>query len=96
MSTTPAHRCDCRGFAEASSLPTTWVATVPGTYPTPEAGTCTQYVQYVVPGGKPPCASGTYPTREAGTRSPYVPYGGPRGVRVSLDLDQLDVEVQQC
>ena len=57
---------------------TTWVATVPGTYPTPEAGTCTQYVQYVVPGGKPPCASGTYPTREAGTRSRYVPNGGPR------------------
>ena len=25
----------------------TWGATVPGTYPTPEAGTCTPYVQYV-------------------------------------------------
>ena len=55
----------------------TWGATVPGTYPTPEAGTCTQYVQCVVPGGKPPCASGTYPTREAGTRSRYVPNRGP-------------------
>ena len=55
----------------------TWGATVPGTYPTPEAGTCTPYVQYVGPGGKPPCASGTYPTREAGTRSLYVPNGGP-------------------
>ena len=55
----------------------TWGATVPGTYPTPEAGTCTQYVLYVGPGGKPPCASGTYPTREAGTRSLYVPNGGP-------------------
>ena len=55
----------------------TWGATVPGTYPTPEAGTCTPYVHYVGPGGKPPCASGTYPTREAGTRSRYVPNGGP-------------------
>ena len=41
----------------------TWGATVPGTYPTPEAGTCTPYVQNVGPGVKPPCASGTYPTR---------------------------------
>ena len=53
-----------------------WVATVRCTYPTPEAGTCTPYVQYAGPWGKPPCASGTYPTREAGTRSPYVPNGG--------------------
>ena len=51
----------------------TWVATVRGTYRTPEAGTRTQYVQV----REPPCASGACPTREAGTRSPYVPYGGP-------------------
>ena len=57
--------------------PMAWVATVRCTYPTPEAGTRTQYVQYVGPWGKPPCASGTYPTREAGTRSVYVPNGGP-------------------
>ena len=90
VSTTPAHRCDCRGFAEASSLPTTWVATVPGTYPTPEAGTCTPYVQYVGPGGKPPCASGTYPTREAGTRSLYVPNGG-RGAYGTCQLSAAPV-----
>ena len=54
-----------------------WGATARGTYGTPEAGTCTPYVQYVGPGGRPPCASGTYPTREAGTRSPHVPNGGP-------------------
>ena len=54
-----------------------WGATVPGTCGTPEAGTSTPYVQYVGPGGRPPCASGTHPTREAGTRSPHVPYGGP-------------------
>ena len=64
----------------------TWGATVPGTYPTPEAGTCTPYVQYVGPGGKPPCASGTYPTREAGTRSLYVPNGGP-GAYVSAQAE---------
>ena len=54
----------------------TWGATVRGTCGTAEAGTCTQYVQYAGPGGKPPCASGTYPAREAGTRSLYVPNGG--------------------
>ena len=42
----------------------------------PEAGSRTQYVQCVMPGGKPPCASGTCPTREAGTRSPCESYGG--------------------
>ena len=64
----------------------TWGATVPGTYPTPEAGTCTPYVQNVGPGVKPACASGTYPTREAGTRSLYVPNGGP-GAYVSAQHD---------
>ena len=59
------------------SRPSTWGATVRGTYRTPEAGTRTQYVQYVAPWGKPPCASGTCTTREAGTRSLYVPNGGP-------------------
>ena len=59
------------------TTPATWGATVRGTYPTPEAGTRTPYVQYGGPWGKPPCASGTYPTREAGTRSVYVPNGGP-------------------
>ena len=44
------------------------VATVRCTYRPPKAGT--QYVLYVGPWGKPPCASGLYPTREAGTRSP--------------------------
>ena len=64
----------------------TWGATVPGTYPTPEAGTCTPYVQNVGPGVKPACASGTYPSREAGTRSLYVPNGGP-GAYVSAQHD---------
>ena len=64
---------------EGSSLKSvaTWVATVRCTYPTPGAGTCTPYVKYVGPGGKPPCASGTYPTREAGTRGLYVPNRSP-------------------
>ena len=47
-------------------------AMVHGTCGTPEAGTCTPYVQCVAPRGKLPCASGT---QEAGTRSPYVLYG---------------------
>ena len=35
-----------------SRLCTTWGATVRGTYPTPEAGTRTQYVLYVGPWGQ--------------------------------------------
>ena len=36
----------------AATLASAWVATVPGTYPTPEAGTRTQYVLYVGPWGQ--------------------------------------------
>ena len=62
-----------------------WVATVRGTYPTPEAGTRTQYVLYVGPWG------------QAALRLRYVPNAGGwyaqpvrtqrrrRGVRVSSD-----------
>ena len=42
----------------------TWGATVRGTYGTPEAGTRTQYVQYVVPWG------------QAALRLRYVPNAG--------------------
>ena len=42
----------------------TWGATVRGTYPTPEAGTCTQYVQYAGPLG------------QAALRLRYVPNAG--------------------
>ena len=55
---------------------------------TPEAGTRTQYVQCVMPGGRPPCASGTCPTREAGTRSPCERYGG-AGACVSAEPTTL-------
>ena len=48
-----------------SRLCTTWGATVRGTYPTPEAGTRTQYVLYVGPWG------------QAALRLRYVPNGGP-------------------
>ena len=62
----------------------TWGATVRGTCPTPEAGKCTQYVQYAAPLG------------QAALRLRYVPNAGgryaqhvrtlrrPRRVRVSL------------
>ena len=52
------------------------ITTVRRTYGTAEAGTRTQYVQYVGPWGQAALRL-WYPTREAGTRSPYVPYGGP-------------------
>ena len=58
----------------------TWGATVPGTYPTPEAGTCTPYVHYSTWGlgasrpapsvrtqrGRPVRAACTYPTEAPG------------------------------
>ena len=46
------------------TTPATWGATVRGTYPTPEAGTRTQYVLYVGPWG------------QAALRLRYVPNAG--------------------
>ena len=51
----------CSGMLAPS---TTWVATVRCTYPTPEAGTCTQYVLYVGAWG------------QAALRLRYVPNAG--------------------
>ena len=54
-------------------------------------------MQYVGPGGKPPCASGTYPTREAGTRSLYVPYEAPGRTRqLGVELHELEVLERQA
>ena len=61
-----------------SRLCTTWGATVRGTYPTPEAGTRTQYVQYAGPWASRPAlpvrtqrgrlvrVARTYPTEAPG------------------------------
>ena len=53
-----------RLLAEVSMNIIAWGATVRGTYGTPEAGTCTPYVQYVGPWG------------QAALRVRYVPNAG--------------------
>ena len=58
------------------------VRTVRGTYGTAEAGTRTQYVQYVAPWGQAALRVRYVHHAEAGTRSPCVPNGG-RGAYVS-------------
>ena len=73
-----------------------WGARVRGAYGTAEAGTRTQYVQYVGPWGQAALRLRRYVHKAgAGTRSPYVPYGG-RGeitsVRVSGARDRAEAE----
>ena len=59
------HLAGSRGSGAARrATVATWGATVRGTYPTPEAGTCTPYVQYVGPWG------------QAALRLRYVPNAG--------------------
>ena len=48
----PSTRRCAASDMSAVHTPTAWGATVRGTYPTPEAGTCTPYVLYVGPWGR--------------------------------------------
>ena len=47
MTSGPRMRSKARRSSRSTVVGTTWVATVRGTCPTPEAGTRTPYVQYV-------------------------------------------------
>ena len=49
---TAAAAAAAAGAPKGRVYASTWVATVRGTYPTPEAGTRTPYVQYVGPWGQ--------------------------------------------
>ena len=60
----------------------TWVATVRGTYGTAEAGTRTQYVQYVAPWGQAALRVRYVQNAGGWTRRLYVPNGG-TGAHVS-------------
>ena len=52
MTSGPRMRSKARRSSRSTVVGTTWVATVRGTCPTPEAGTRTPYVLYVGPWGQ--------------------------------------------